>query len=563
MTQDKTRLIIMARGLQAAADEMAANLIRSAFSAVVREARDCSTALLDAQGRVVAQADMIPMQTAALSASFSAAAEQLDLSGVRRGQFVLMNDPYSGGQHLNDIILFSPIFLDGTLLGWSGSTAHHLDIGGGSAGVNTAAFELIQEGLVIPPLLLDVERDWHGGMAERLIFANIRTPDIGLGDMDAQFAANHIGAKRVVEMARRFGPNMVSAAMEEVLDYSERRMRAAIAEIPDGSWSGEAWLDSDGRSPAGDPIKVFVTVTIKGDEAVLDFTGTDSQVRTMFNSPLASSIAGGVTALRSILGDTDMPANDGCNRPLTLIIPQGTILNPRPGAPVRARATTCCRALDAVHAALGQVLPGRVPGQGANSTTGFFLAHARPGGGIDIHLDVLGGGWGAGDGYDAIHATDHVLSSCRLTPAESIEQLSPHVFIDSFGLIQDSWGAGEFNGGMGLFRRFRIRKEDVTLSLYSDRFRLPPKGRERGHDGAQASLQVLRDGEVIELGATSTFALRRGDLVEIRLPGGGGWGDPQNRNRDQVAWDLEDGLISAEFAEREYGFSRAGVASTA
>lgn len=563
MTQDKTRLIIMARGLQAAADEMAANLIRAAFSAVVREARDCSTALLDAQGRVVAQADMIPMQTAALSASFSAAADQLDLSGVGGGQFVLMNDPYSGGQHLNDIILFSPIFLDGTLLGWSGSTAHHLDIGGGSAGVNTAAFELIQEGLVIPPLLLDVERDWHGGMVERLIFANIRTPDIGLGDMDAQFAANHIGAKRVVEMARRFGPDMVRAAMEEVLDYSERRMRAAIAEIPDGSWSGEAWLDSDGRSPSGDSVRVFVTVTIKGEEAILDFTGTDPQVHTMFNSPLASSIAGGVTALRSILRDTDMPANDGCNRPLTLIIPQGTILNPRPGAPVRARATTCCRALDAVHAALGQVLPTRVPAQGANSTTGFFLAHTRSEGGIDIHLDVLGGGWGAAKGYDAIHATDHVLSSCRLTPAESIEQLSPHVFIDSFGLIQDSWGAGEFNGGMGLFRRFRIRKDDVTLSLYSDRFRLPPKGRELGHDGAQAGLQVLRDGEVIELGATSTFALRRGDLVEIRLPGGGGWGNPQNRHRDQVAWDLEDGLISAEFAEREYGFSRAGATSAA
>ncbi|HEX7072792.1 MAG TPA: hydantoinase B/oxoprolinase family protein [Hyphomicrobiaceae bacterium] len=553
MTRDKTRLIILARGLQAAADEMAANLIRSAFSAVVREARDCSTALLDAQGRVVAQADMIPMQTAALSGSFQAAAEQLDLSGVRPGQFVLMNDPYSGGQHLNDIILFSPIFFEDALIGWSGSTAHHLDIGGGSAGVNTSATDLIQEGIVIPPLLLDIERDWHGGMVERLIFANIRTPEIGLGDMDAQFAANHVGAERVMEMARRFGPEVVADAMREVLDYSERRMRAAIEEIPDGSWRGEAFLDGDGRDPQGPPIRIVATVTIKGDEAILDFTGTDPQVRTMFNSPLASSIAGGVTALRSILGDRDMPANDGCNRPLTLIIPEGTLLNPRPGAPVRARATACCRALDAVHAALGQVLPERTPAQGANSTTGFFLTHARPDGGVDIHLDVLGGGWGAAKGYDAIHATDHVLSSCRLTPTESIEQLSPHLLIESFGLIQDSWGAGAFNGGMGLFRRFRVLKEDVTLSLYSDRFRLPPKGREGGCDGTCASLFVLRDGERIELGATSTFALKRGDLVEIRLPGGGGWGNPRERDRELVVRDLEDGLISRDFARDRYG----------
>jgi N-methylhydantoinase B len=292
MTEDRTRIAILARALQAAADEMAANLIRSAFSAVVREARDCSTALLDPRGRVVAQADMIPMQTAALSRSFAAAAEQLDFSGVGPGHCIIMNDAYSGGQHLNDIILFSPIFYGDRLLGWSGSTAHHLDIGGGSAGVNTRATELIQEGLVIPPLLLEVERDWHGGMIERLIFANIRTPEIGLGDMDAQFAANHVGAKRICEMADRFGADIVLTAMEEVLDYSERRMRAAISEIPDGTWTGEAWIDGDGWDERSPPIRIVATVTIAGSEATIDFTGTHPQVRTMFNSPIASSIAG-------------------------------------------------------------------------------------------------------------------------------------------------------------------------------------------------------------------------------------------------------------------------------
>jgi N-methylhydantoinase B len=557
MTEDMTRLVILARALQAAADEMAANLIRSAFSAVVREARDCSTALLDAQGRVVAQADMIPMQTAALSASFRAAAEQLDLSNIGPGQCVMLNDPYSGGQHLNDIILFSPIFYQGDLLGWSGSTAHHLDIGGGSAGVNTQATELIQEGLVIPPLLIDVERDWYGGVVERLIFANIRTPEIGRGDIDAQFAANHVGRQRVVELARRFGAGTLRAAMAEVLDYSERRMRAAIAEIPDGTWTGEAWMDGEGDE--GEPIRIAATVTIRGSEAVLDFTGTDPQTRNMFNSPLASSTAGAVTALRSILADTDMPANDGCNRPLRLIIPEGTILNPRKGAPVRARATACCRALDAVHDALGPVLPERVPAQGTNATTGFFLTYPQPEGGISIHLDILGGGWGAAKGYDGIHCTDHVLSSCRLTPSESIEQLSPYVRVESFGLVQNSGGAGMFSGGMGIYRRFRILKDGVQLSLYSDRFKLPPKGRENGRDGMRARLTVTRAGSTIELGATSSFVLEAGDLVDLRLPGGGGWGDPRQRDRAAVVADLEDGLISEDFALREYGYSPSPV----
>lgn len=554
MTEDMTRIAILARALQATADEMAANLIRSAFSAVVREARDCSTALLDPQGRVVAQADMIPMQTAALSSSFAAAAEQLDLSQVGPGHCIIMNDAYSGGQHLNDIILFSPIFHGDRLLGWSGSTAHHLDIGGGSAGVNTRATELIQEGLIIPPLLLEVERDWHGGMIERLIFANIRTPEIGLGDVDAQFAANHVGARRIREMADRFGPDTVLAAMAEVLDYSERRMRAAIAEIPDGTWTGEAWMDGDGWDEHSPPIRIAATVTIAGDEAVIDFTGTDAQVRTMFNSPIASSVAGAVTALRSILADTDMPANDGCNRPLRIIAPEGTILNPRPGAPVRARATASCRALDAVHDALGKILPERVPAQGSNATTGFFLSWPRPQGGFAIHMDVLGGGWGAAKDYDAIHCTDHVLSSCRLTPSEAVEQLSPHVRIEGFGLIEDSWGAGAFNGGMGIVRRYRILQDGVGLSLYSDRFKLPPKGREGGTDGALASLTVLRGDTLITLGATSAFELRTGDLVEIRLPGGGGWGEPGRRDREAVARDLADGLVSADFAARHYAF---------
>lgn len=189
------------------------------------------------------------------------------------------------------------------------------------------------------------------------------------------------------------------------------------------------------------------------------------------------------------------------------------------------------------------------------------MSWPRPEGGVAIHMDVLGGGWGGARDYDAIHCTDHVLSSCRLTPSEAIEQLSPHVRIEGFGLIADSWGAGEFNGGLGMFRKYRILRDGVVLSLYSDRFRLPPKGREKGMDGTCASLTVERNGETIELGATSTFELQAGDLVEIRLPGGGGWGDPILRDRKAVGQDLADEVISAAFAARHYGFSAEAAAS--
>lgn len=557
MSFDPTTLAIIARGLQSAADEMATNLIRSAFSAVVREARDCSTALLDAHGRVVAQAEMIPMQTAALSGAFSAAARMLDLKRIEPGQFVMLNDPYHGGQHLNDIIVFNPVFHEGRLIAFAGSTAHHLDIGGGSAGVNTSARELLQEGIVIPPLLLDYERDWQGGSFERFFFANIRTPEIGRGDMDAQFAANFLGAQRVTSLAERFGTDQLLIAMDEVQNYSERRMRAAIAALPDGKWEGSALIDGDGVQPDGPPIEIKVTVAVLGDAVKIDFAGTSTQVGSMFNSPWASSLAAAVSAVRSILPDTDIPANDGCNRPLDIILPEGSILNPNPGAPVRARATAACRALDAIHEALGKAVPVRIPAQGNNATTGFFLTHAPSNGGkMRIHLDVLGGGWGAASGYDAINATDHILSSCRLTPTEAIEQIYDYVRMDAFGLCLGSGGAGQNTGGMGIFRRYRILADDVTLSLYSDRFKLPPLGREGGKDAERASLVVERGEKRIVLGANSTFALQRDDVVEIRVAGGGGWGDPLKRDRHLVLRDLEDGVITYHEACEVYGLER-------
>lgn len=554
MFVDPTKVAILCRGLRAIADEMVLNLVRSAFSTVVREARDCSTAILDAKGRVVAQAEMIPIQTAALSVSFQSAAEQLDLENwASPDSVVIMNDPYSGGQHLNDVIIFHPIFFEGQLLGWSGSTAHHLDIGGATAGVNTQATELIQEGLIIPPLLLDVKEHWHGGSIEKFILANIRTAEIGLGDFNAQFAANHVGRERILEIARREGAQVVRAAMEASLDYSERRMRAAIADLPNGSWQGEAFLDRDVFEDK--PVKFAVTVTVAGDEMTLDFTGSSPQLRGMFNCTAAAARAAAVTAVRSVLADLDIPANDGCDRPLTLIIPEGSVLNPRRGAPVRARNAAALRALDAVHAALAKAIPDRVPSQGFNTTTGFYITKPLEDGTSRIYLDVFGGGFGAAKNYDGCHATDNILSSCRITPVESIEQKHPHLLIHHFSLVPDSGGAGEFAGGLGFVRGIEVRDDGIFLNLYSDRHILPPKGFNGGGDGGRGSLRVRRDDEIIQLTATSTFTLKRGDVIELTAGGGAGWGDPTKRNQVAVESDLANGFISPEAARRDYGWT--------
>ena len=547
---DQTTLAILARALHAAAEEMGVNLIRSAFSTVVREARDCSTALLDAQGNIVAQAEMIPMQLSALAMSFKACQAALDLSRLGPRHAIILNDPYSGGQHLNDIILFTPIFAGDTLLGFAGSTAHHLDIGGGSAGINTRATDIYQEGLVLPPLLFEVDRDWHGGLLGRLFAANVRTPVFGVGDLDAQFAANFTGAQRLVTLAERVGIPVLFRAMSEVLDYSERRMRAAIEAIPDGVYAGEAFIDDDVYAP--DPLPIRVMVRVEGSELWCDFTGTAPQVRGMFNCPLSSSFAAAFAAIRAVASDKGIPANDGCNRPIHLTFPEGSLLNPRFPAPVRARMQAASRAFNAIHAALSQAVPDRVPAPGFDTTTGFYLSQQRAGV-YRVFADVLGGGYGAGRGYDAADATDNPLSNCRNTPVEAIEQVHDYLLVRRYALVPDSGGPGRWRGGLGFCRELEILGPGVELTIYSDHFKLPPPGRQGGLPGKTGSLTVQRRGQHIDLDAKATFPLEPGDVVRLELGGGAGYGDPRERPREQVERDLADGRITPAHAQAFYG----------
>ncbi|VTU37590.1 Acetophenone carboxylase delta subunit [Variovorax sp. PBS-H4] len=550
-TDQFTRLAILANAMRAIADEMGAILVRSAFSTIVREARDCATALLDAEGNVVAQGEMIPIHNGGLSQAFRASAAQLDLSAVGPDSAILLNDPYAGGQHLNDIILFQPIFVEGELLGWAGNTAHHLDIGGGGAGINIEASELIQEGIILPPLLIDVQKDLHGGPIDRLVFANVRTPELGRGDFYAQLAANRTGVARMQELAARAGTDTLRLAMQSSLAHAERSMRAAIGSLPLGTWRGEARIDNDVRGTEPMVIKAKVTVEAGGN-IELDFEGSAPQVKSMFNCSTSSALAAAVCAVRSAFVDKDIPANDGCMRPLRVLLPKGSILNPDAGLPVRARMLASYRLLDAVHDALAKAVPLRVPAQGFNSTTGLYLVQKRADGRTRIYADVLGGGYGAASGYDGAHALAGILSSSRNTPIESIEQIHSHLRMLHYRLVPDSGGAGKWRGGLGFSRAIEILEEGIELSYYSEHFRYPPRGREGGCDAACGSLVVRRGDQTIRLPNTEVMKLNKGDIVELTVGGGAGWGDPADRGPTAVESDLADGLITPAFARRHY-----------
>ena len=542
MILDPVDYAIISQALIAAAREMGAKLVRSAFSTVLREAKDGSAALLDAQGRTVAQAELIPMQLGTIGHIFSHCAAVYPPDALEEGDFLAINDPYSGGQHLQDVFFFHPIFYGGRLLGFSASVAHHLDLGGGNPGLNPSAMDVWAEGLIIPPLKLNMARDWHGGMFERLLRANVRVPHQTMGDFDAQMAANAIGMARIHELAERYGADKVVAAMAALQDYSEARMRAAIRAVPDGVYRGEDAVDDDGDGDV--PLPVVATVTVRGDEVAVDFAGTAPQVRRHLNSPFASTISAALSCVKAVLTSPDIPFNDGAARPVTVSAPEGSLLNPRRPAPVRARMEACFRAWNATMKALAQAVPERAIACGFDTTTVGVLSHLETHG-WSVYLEIYGGGYGASAGGDGCDAVDGPLSNCSNTPIEALDQDFGFFRVLEYSLRPDSCGAGEHRGGLGLVRRFEVLADDVKLALYSDRFRRSPEGLFGGEAGVTGYCEVRRGGQTLRVRSKDELMLQKGDVVTLALGGGGGYGDAAKRARQRIADDVADGYVRA------------------
>ncbi len=542
MNLDPIDQAVISQGLVASAREMGVKLIRSAYSTILREASDGSAALLDRHGNVVAQAELIPMQLGPLGATFKPCAETVPPDELEEGDFYINNSPFEGGQHLPDVFIFSPIFFDRTLVGFSASVAHHLDLGGGAPGMNPDATDVHQEGLIIPPSRYNMERDWNGGPFERLIAANIRVPELTIGDFNAQFAANAIGGERVKQLCARYGAGTIMSVMDSHLTYSERRMRAAIAEIPDGVYHGEDAVDDDGINSK--PLPIRAAVTVDGDDIAVDFAGTADQVLLNLNCPFASTVSAALAAVKAVASSPDIPFNQGLAKPITVTAPYGSLLNPKPPAPVRARMIPAFRAFDAVVKALAKAVPDKVIATGFDTTHSICMSRLVDGN-YSIYLEIYGGGYGAGPGSDGSDGIDGPLSNCSNIPVESLDQQYDFFRVTEYALRPDSGGRGKFRGGSGLRRRFEILADDVTLGHYSDRYRIAPDGAFGGEPGDLTRTRIIREtGGEIPVASKTSLKLNRGDILVTETSGGGGYGDPAERPAERLRQDFESGLVT-------------------
>jgi len=529
---------------------MGVKLIRSAYSTIIREASDASAALFDREGNVVAQAELIPIQLGPMSEIFKSCAAVVPIKDLKDGDFYITNDPYSGGQHLQDVFIYSPIFYEGELIAFAGTVAHHLDLGGGNPGLTTEAVDVHAEGFIFPPSRYSRAHDWDGrGNLKRLLAANIRVPGQTIGDFDAQFAANAVGAERIRQLCQKYGVQKLQSAMNGLISYSETRFRAALAELKNGVYHGEDAVDDDGITD--EPLVVKATVTVHDDGIDIDFTGTCAQVTRNLNSPFSASLSATLTAIKAALTSPDIPFNEGLKRPIRVTAPEGTLVNPKYPAPVRARMEASYRCFNAVMKALAQAAPLKVISGGNDSTLVTSLSDQSDGR-YKVYLEVYGGGFGASARKDGCDAVDSPLSNCTNTPIEATDMDFDHFRIVGYGLIQDSGGAGRHRGGLGFYRSFEILKDNINFAMYADRFRLAPYGLFGGEDGRSGSGELLRDGQVIPLKSKEGRILQKGDIVTIYTAGGGGYGPVAERDPEAVKADVVEGYISEEAARTGY-----------
>lgn len=531
-------LSVIGHAFAATAEEMGVNLYRSAHSTIVREVRDIATAILDPRGNTVAIANYIPQLLNAIDPAAAAIAEQYAFADLADGEAFVLNDPFHGGQHINDVLLFTPIRLDGRLLGVTCANVHHLDLGGGAAASNARATDVFQEGIVFPPMRIPLDAGWRTSPFGRFLGANVRAPRTVLADFDAQIAACRTGEARVRALARKYGADAIAEFMTDVQDYAERISRQAIGAIPDGEYRGEAFMEDDGTG-AG-PFYVRVAVRIAGSEMTIDFAGTDGQAKGFINVPWGSTLSSVRTTVVAILGVTHMLVNAGSMRPVHVTAPLGSLVNPRWPAATRARTSACYKIFDAINMALAPVLPKQVTAPGFDAQTGITFGQ-RAGGHTRILSEVLGAGNGALWCQDGADGMIMHLTNGHNTPVESVEIEFPFLEVLRYRLVPNSGGDGEYRGGLGMERAYRILADDVTFGLHSDRHRHGAPGLFGGGTGAPGACVLVRDGTARVLGSKVHEALRAGDRLVVRAGGGGGYGAAERRPAERLAKDMREG----------------------
>lgn len=550
-TLDPVLLEVMRNRFAAIAEEMGVSLVRTSYSTNIKDRRDCSCALFDVDGNVIAQAEHIPVHLGVLPFGVRGAIAAMADMDLQPGDAIMHNDPYVGGTHLPDLIVVAPIFHAGRIVGYAGNLAHHSDMGGMVPGsMPPRASEIYQEGIRFPPVRIRKAGVINAEIL-RIHANNVRTPYESQGDLFAQLASNNVGMKRFAELYDEFGAETVEAAIAELAEYTNRRMAVELARIPEGVYSFSDVLEGDGFT--ADPITIAVTVTCRDGKLSFDFAGSSPQTTGPVNAVAPITISAVYYVVKAIT-DPSIPPNHGTFRDVEILAPEGTIVNARHPAPTNAaNGATAQRIVDVLLGALYQAMPDRVCAASTGSMNsvqiGGYRSSTKE---YYVHPETYGGGYGATARADGASGVQTHMTNTRNAPVEVLESTLP-VRVLQYGLVPDSEGPGRYRGGFGICRHFEILDDGVECMLSADRFERTPWGLDEGQPAAATVVQLIRDGVSQRVGPKTYLHLKKGDQLVMRTAGGGGRGDPSRRDRQALAHDVAEGLISKERAEAFYG----------
>ena len=525
---DPVAVEVIANALVYASEEMGVAVRNSAYSPNVKERLDHSCALFDARGRLIAQAEHIPVHLGSLPWGLTQMLRvvEAEYGGMRAGEMWVANDPYVTGTHLNDVTVVRPIFFENMLAGYAANKAHHADVGGSAPGsMPVAAADLFAEGLVVPPMRL-LENDAPVRATLDLFAANSRTPEARGGDLRAQTAGNYTGERRLVELCERYGVDFLVRAIDRILDDSEVRMRSALLGLGEGRFEAEDFLEDDEGAPS---LRIALALTLHNGTATLDYSGTSPQTPFPLNAVFGVTLSGVHYALR-VVTDPAIPMNEGCFRPVEVFAPLGTLLNPRRPAPVSGgNVETSTRNAEVVLQALGRAVPDRVPASSGGTMSNVMLGGTRSDGRSWAFYETNGCGMGARPNADGIDGIQCHMTNTANTPIEAIERDYP-LRVVRYEFAEGTGGSGRYRGGNGLVRAIELLDGSAQASLLADRHTLAPAGAQGGEAGTCGRHALIRDGVETPLGAKASLTLEPGDVLVVQTPGGGGYGEVPPRD---------------------------------
>ena len=534
------------------AEEMGMSLVRTAYSPGVKERRDCSCSIYDARGLMTAQAEHVPLHLGVMPQAVKEILKLCPAEKMRQGDAYIINDPYRGANHLPDIIMVTPVFYHNELFAYVGNMAHHSDVGGmRPRSMAGDATEIFQEGIRFPGLKLAKDGCFDEQIL-RFVLANTRTPENVEGDLNAQLATNMLASRRLAELCDKYGISVIRESMQLILDKSDIQMREELRKVKNCTVSGESAVD------CGDQIyPIKVKATFDDGTLTLDFNGTSQQTASPVNAAPAATQAAVKFAIKTLIAPGISP-NEGAFRAIKTILPKGIIINPVSPAPVASSCEVSYKTVEAIFDALAPLFPEQViAGSGAGGVLSFG-GYDTTQGKAYAYGEGLGGGFGACRFKDGESACKPSMSNSKDTPAEVLEMTYP-IRVKRFALRPDSEGAGKFRGGFGFYRSFEMLEDNVVWSMQTTMYSLPPRGREGGKDARTAECVTNPDTpQEKKLPAYGTVILNKGEVIELRSAGGGGYGEPSTRELSRIELDVQNGLVSADRAERVYGYKIEG-----